>query len=149
MHVAHGIWLLWWIWCLSWKSSKETGTPCTSCQNWGFPVNLGQSPINWDGGHPTKGHPIFLVVMPTKIDQMRRMERTQPFLKQRLSSMSLNQNHLKGAVNAGCEALPPAFPIQWVWAGPENLHLYQVPRRCWCWWSGTTLKGFCSKTLAS
>lgn len=34
-------------------------------------------PLNWDGGHPTKEHPLFLLLMPTREDQMGRGERVQ------------------------------------------------------------------------
>lgn len=64
---------------------------------YGIARKLGESPTKWDGSHPTKEPLIFLLLMPTNGDQMRRVE-TAPLLKQQLSNGSLNQNHLEGSL---------------------------------------------------
>lgn len=42
-------------------------------------VKQGQSPTNWNSGHPAEECPIFLLLMPTKGDQAKRQH--DPFFK--------------------------------------------------------------------
>lgn len=60
-------------------------------------VKQGQSPTNWDSGHPAEECPIFLLLMPTKGDQVKSRDSMTPSLKQWLLNFSLPQNPLEGS----------------------------------------------------